>query len=62
MDNDVREISVEQENLEISSVDDAIGHALIEGGISSGPTSISGRNKRKRKTSSWVHNYFFFFF
>jgi hypothetical protein len=55
---EVKEISVEQENLEIGSVDDAVGHALMKGCSSSGPTSISGRNNRKRKTSSWVHDYF----
>jgi hypothetical protein len=54
----VKDISVEQENLEIAGVDDAVGHALMKRCSSSGPTSISGRNKRKRKTSSWVHDYF----
>jgi hypothetical protein len=49
---EVKEISVERENLEISSVDDAVDHALTKGCSSSGTTYISGRNKRKRKTSS----------
>jgi hypothetical protein len=58
MDNNVKGTSAEQENFEMTSVDDAVGHALIEGCTSSRAISISGRIKRKRKTSSWVHDYF----